>query len=535
MIKFVFNTQALKFYHSNKNLINCCFFCIISLGYYYNVIDINFASDDFDSLYKHQTIGFDIFKKQLNDSFFLPVTYLFQYFEISLFGNYPICYHFTHILLHGVNAYLFYKVLHQLVQTIGDSFSRVPIYTSLFFLAYPYQTEAVVWIACSAYLLATFFGLLSIYYYVSFVQQSRIRDLYFSYLFLFIGLLCKEILIILPVILLMHQVFFEKNLKTKLLITMKACVVIFLYCLVRYITLGTLIGHYGASVHLNYNPFLLLKNTVAYLSKFFLGYRYLPEFVRASFRIIYHSPLSIFIVVLIVTGGIAYLYFRNSNIKPIKIISFIFICFLISLIPVINLETSFLGDLQSDRYGYFPSLFFCVLLSVLINSLFNNIFKQIVFTMLLGLFSYHTIQTNQIWQTSSNISDSLINCFKDSIEYKNPICIVNMPDNYKGAYIFRNSFQEALRIIYPNRKFNRINVLSWQNIHHGDGNLITYHFSNDSLIFAHADQKNYFMRFNQDNDLPILQANQTKIVLKKTDIKYALYVFNNKQLEKIEW
>jgi hypothetical protein len=43
------------------------------------------------------------------------------------------------------------------------------------------------------------------------------------------------------------------------------------------------------------------------------------------------------------------------------------------------------------------------------------------------------------------------------------------------------------------------------------------------------------MRVNQDNDLPILQANQTKIVLKKTDIKYPLYVFNNKQLKKLEW
>lgn len=129
------------------------------------------------------------------------VSYMLDY---SFWGLKPSGYIFHNILLHALNGYLLYL----LVKRVSSAFYP-SILSAILFVVHPAQVESVVWMSQRKNLLAMFFFLLSIQFYLSYRDHvARNRALFYtlSLLFFVCALLAKSVAVVLPVWLVLYEI-----------------------------------------------------------------------------------------------------------------------------------------------------------------------------------------------------------------------------------------------------------------------------------------------------------------------------------------
>lgn len=127
-----------------------------------------------------------------------PLTWLSHMLDIELFDLNPLGHHATSLLLHVVNSLLLCALLHRLTGFIGRS-----MFVALLFAIHPLHVESVAWVAERKDVLSTLFWLLTMQAYVSYAAKPSLKR-YFPVAVLFaLGLMAKQMLVTLPVILLL--------------------------------------------------------------------------------------------------------------------------------------------------------------------------------------------------------------------------------------------------------------------------------------------------------------------------------------------
>jgi hypothetical protein len=122
-----------------------------------------------------------------------PVTWLSHMLDVQAFGVDPGWHHLTSLLLHVANALLLFGLLFSL--------------TGALFAVHPLHVESVAWVAERKDVLSTFFWLLTTWAYVGFVR-GRKTVLYGLMLVLYaLGLMAKPMLVTLPFVLLLLDVW----------------------------------------------------------------------------------------------------------------------------------------------------------------------------------------------------------------------------------------------------------------------------------------------------------------------------------------
>jgi hypothetical protein len=137
-----------------------------------------------------------------------PLTWLSHMLDVELFGMQPAGHHGTNLLLHLANTLLLFALLRRMTGALRRS-----ALVAALFAIHPLHVESVVWIATRKDLLSTLFGLLAIWFYVSWVQESRSRDQALALLFAAMGLMAKQMLVTLPFLLLLLDYFPLRRLK----------------------------------------------------------------------------------------------------------------------------------------------------------------------------------------------------------------------------------------------------------------------------------------------------------------------------------
>jgi hypothetical protein len=149
-----------------KNAFSVLLIIILSAVIYANTFDVPFYFDDNHAIENNHAISqFDI--KRI---FFssprpvLDVTFAVNYYfgKLNVFG-----YHLVNLLLHMINGVMLYFIVLRTINLMSGDHTRgikVPLYTSLIFVAHPVQTQAVTYIVSRSSVLATFFYLLSLVY-----------------------------------------------------------------------------------------------------------------------------------------------------------------------------------------------------------------------------------------------------------------------------------------------------------------------------------------------------------------------------------
>lgn len=127
-----------------------------------------------------------------------PLTWLSHMLDVELFGLNPIGHHATNLLLHAVNSLLLCALLHRLTGLLGRS-----AVVAMLFAIHPLHVESVVWVAERKDVLSTLFWLLTMGAYVWYVGKPSLKRYLPVAAFFALGLMAKQMLVTLPVILLL--------------------------------------------------------------------------------------------------------------------------------------------------------------------------------------------------------------------------------------------------------------------------------------------------------------------------------------------
>ena len=136
---------------------------------------------------------------QSDDPSLYPVTWLSYLLDATLFGKGPGGPHLTNLLLHTANVLLLFLLLRRLTGAQWKS-----AFVAALFALHPLRVETVAWIAERKGVLSTFFGLLALWAYARYVEQSKAQSLKSKVWYglalagFALGLMSKPMLVTLP-------------------------------------------------------------------------------------------------------------------------------------------------------------------------------------------------------------------------------------------------------------------------------------------------------------------------------------------------
>ncbi len=133
-----------------------------------------------------------------------PLTTLSFALNYEFGSTSPFGYHLFNVLLHGVDSCLLYLVTRLLFRS-----ESAALVTGVLFAVHPIHTEAVAWVSGRAELLAAFFFFLSWLLYLRIAAKRRffLVSIGLSLLAFFLVILSKEHSLMLPVVLLLSNVY----------------------------------------------------------------------------------------------------------------------------------------------------------------------------------------------------------------------------------------------------------------------------------------------------------------------------------------
>jgi Flp pilus assembly protein TadD len=126
-----------------------------------------------------------------------PLTWLSLMLDYELFESKPQAFHITNLLLHLANTLLLFMVLKRLTGALWRSG-----FVAALFALHPLHVESVAWISGRKDVLSTFFWLLTMWAYVSYVRRPSFARYIAVVAFFIPGLMSKAMLVTLPFVLL---------------------------------------------------------------------------------------------------------------------------------------------------------------------------------------------------------------------------------------------------------------------------------------------------------------------------------------------
>ena len=131
-----------------------------------------------------------------------PMTWLSHMTDCELFGLDAGGHHLVSVLFHSANAVLLFILLRRMTEKIWPS-----AFVAALFAWHPLHVESVAWVAERKDVLSTFFALLAMLSYVKFARENSRRNFGLAIVFFALGLMAKPMLVTLPFVLLLLDVW----------------------------------------------------------------------------------------------------------------------------------------------------------------------------------------------------------------------------------------------------------------------------------------------------------------------------------------
>lgn len=417
------------------------YFCV-TLILYWSSKDGKFVNDTLYYLEEIKKDGFLGVFSSYDMIFHWQFPCLVYYLIHKIFGVSWLGWHLVFSLLHSINAILSKKILENL---LPERYRLAALIGSFLFLISPYQTEVVAWGATLHYLLILLFFLLSILSLQSYFTTAKNLYLLLFHLNFILSLWCFEQAFLFPIVYLLYFFFFIRNIYTEksgpflLKFLGGNFLVIALYFIATKLYYGVWIAHYGAETHAQLDVGILYQNLINYLKKFIFYYRDLPD----DWKSIVQKPAFDIIIPSAIIVLMAIFFFVNRVQKKIFFAAFfLLLTFGLMLVPVLNLDHSFIFEIQSDRYGYIASAFFYPFICLLILGLLGKISLYLFFIISFIVSIPLVYENNSHWGKSGQIALELIGNYP--LEAHQKAVVLNLPDNYRGAYCLRNGLADGL-------------------------------------------------------------------------------------------
>ncbi len=385
--------------------------------------------------------------------FYRPLISLFMLGDYIIWHGNGTGFHLTNVLCHIANTYFLWLILRQLPLNNDSSKWNYMwcLSAATLFGLHPLHPEAVSWITGRVDTFVTLFSLASLYSYIEWrrsksgMAQSSNQWFFLSLISMALALMCKEMAIVLPAIFSAYEFTIgskELKIRKRLLSVFERTFLFWsllgLYFILRYFALGTLIGGYD-------NALLSLDN--------------LPELIsiwRKSLYLLFFpfdgALLSRSGLITFIWGGLLtanfiliakHVFIENKNMS-----TFVFLLswLVLSLVPVYKLF-NIATDLQGSRLAYLSTVPLSALLCfgyatcLEINGKIRY-WKLLALALLLSSAGALLLVNNSAWIEAELTSQAIVNQLNDlskTINKKNTIYIVGLPDQINGAYVCRNA------------------------------------------------------------------------------------------------
>ena len=337
--------------------------------------------------------------------------------EYQFFGSNPHVSHFISVLLYALTCMLLFSLLSKLFKNYNLIF---PLLVTFLFIVHPIHTEVVDNIKCRDELLSFLFGLCAVHFLIKSIEinSKKWAFVILIMLFLFLGFLCKQTIILFFVLMpAIGYFFYDYKLKNFLLIALSFFIVLVVYkvfkrSMIHELKTAREFVFFENPLYFKHD-FLTRISLAIYSLGFYLkllifpyplccyyGYNTIPVLDWAS-SLIYIALLFYFFI-----GIYALIKLPKKN-----IFSFAIIVFLLGELPFSNVLTPLVG-IVAERFIYFASLGFCIMMAYVLLILFkvditdkskfkiqnSKLSLKLTLTMLLVFYSCLTIARNNKWK-----------------------------------------------------------------------------------------------------------------------------------------
>ncbi len=410
-------------------LLACVVFCFLC-----NPLSLYFLSDDFDSMYMAQTWSGVIHSYRPGSDFLLHTDHL-------LYGYQAGGYHITNYLLHFLTTFMLFFTTRQLLFPYYNKEERdkYAMVASFIFLFYPFHSECIFWLVGRSSLLATLFALCSIYGWLRKKESTWWYVL--SLISLGLGLFSYESIWTLPAIIILLAMVYDKatGMKMKLLYISGYWLIFFLYLIARWYLTTTVIGSpYGTQKIVTFDMLFLLRNGASLVSRSLVP----PMQSSAAFII----SLGVMVLVL----AFAVYTIRKRITTPILIMV---TAYILCLLPVISLGID-THDTESERFLYMPSAFLSMVLSAIVFYLFQNKTAYAA-GVLLAVQIFFLALSYRAFEGAGKVTKTTVQALQ-TLQHTDSVYCINLPEQYKGGFIFRNGIARAANLFAPEVKSVRI-------------------------------------------------------------------------------
>lgn len=202
--------MAVNLLESSRKILICLVLAIVTLAVFWQVKDYDFVNLD-DKMYilenRHVLSGLTIDGVKwaftsVYASNWHPLAWLSHMLDVDLFGLNAGRMHLVNVFFHIAASLLLFLILDRMTGALWRS-----AFVAALFALHPFHVESVAWIAERKDVLSAFFWMLTLGVYVLYVEKQRpVR--YLAALFFFaLGLLAKPMLVTLPFVLLLLDVW----------------------------------------------------------------------------------------------------------------------------------------------------------------------------------------------------------------------------------------------------------------------------------------------------------------------------------------
>ena len=383
---------------------------------YFPVLGNGFLTDDYAALYRLL-----IQKRVLFEEMVRPLIDISFYFNYLIFGLHPGGYYVFNLCIHALSCFMVYRVALDL-PVFDDRRQRVFALTAAFlFLFYPFHNEGVVWLSGRLSSMAALFGLMALHFSLT---KRWPWNVVLAVGCWWIGLFAYESILILPGVVLLFEWIKFRDVRRGLRSFAVWAVAGLLWLGMRYVAAGALLPSYGQSG--------LAGDAVWLRFVKVLGRCFLPP--EENTRLM----MGLFVVVLLVLALVHVVVWRLGA-GGRRVLVVLEIGFLLSLLPAIAFEVSTRTS-EGDRLLYFPSCLLCWLAAALLVRMLSG-WRLLICGIYLVASVVFIELNNQRWVFASRTAEAALSILRRS---SGRVVLVNAPDEWEGAYIFRNNFKEGL-------------------------------------------------------------------------------------------
>ncbi|MDQ3016684.1 MAG: hypothetical protein M3R25_08200 [Bacteroidota bacterium] len=365
--------------------------------------------------------------------------HLVFYSFYKLFGVQGLPWYLFFTILHGLNGYLLYHVIIIWMKQWGAklNYSMALLGVGIFLL-HPYNVEPVVWKVCVHYLLSLMAILGIMYFFSQYLQERKRKHLIWSGVIYLGSLFLLEISFVTPLLITLAGFniwLIAEHRKTILRPLLQYASMIWVilgsYLMLNVLTLGALVGHYGAKVHLKFDLITTAMSELKYVVKHFFFARYFSFKTKSLLfdQILSYPAIPFFFMTGFIIVSLFY-FIRIRKVKPHwHLIYFGFTASMIFILPVVNLFFNHLLTGMNDRYSYMPLAFLMIGFTALL-SISSKKWLYIFPVIYLVISIYLQQKTLAAWNDSTQILRSLKSDFRwHDAPY---VFVLNSPDNYNG-------------------------------------------------------------------------------------------------------